>query len=375
MKIFEGKTPSEKKKLIAAMVLGGLAVLMLVYNFSGFVGGRKTTVTVSVSPTPGATLSSSSGTQTSNIQVLSQDQINQEWLTRPVVYTPGSFYAPDAGRNIFAFYEPPQPTPFEPLPVSIQTPPPPTPATPTPTPPVLVSYVSPQSVYAGSRNFRLEVNGDKFTPDSLIFWNGSQIPTSFVNTQKLTADISANLIAGEGQRSIEIRTPDGKLYSNPVMLNVQAPPRPTVQYIGAEIARRGNNNTAYFREPGNPVEFGRRLSDIVNVNTVNNRFRVVSISVNEVILEDTSLGFRHKLPLARPAGGGAGGVQTTPSRGGFDRTTPGRFPNEGTTVTPYNPTMPQTQEIPGIPNNIPRYVPPTPQQQKKDEDDDEDGDN
>jgi len=77
-----------------------------------------------------------------------------------------------------------------------------------------------------------------------------------------------------------------------------------------------------------------------------------------------------------PAGSAGGGGQITPSRGGFDRTNPGgRFPTDNPTVQPFNPTMPQTQEIPGIPNNIPRYVPPTPQQQKKDEDDDEDGDN
>jgi hypothetical protein len=379
MNIFEGKTPSEKKKLIAAMVLGALALLTLVYNFSGMFGGRKTTVNVSISPTPTATLSPGGSGNTapqSDIQLLSQDQIMRDWLTTPVIYTPGSFYAPDAGRNIFAFYEPPEPTPYEPtpIPIKIETPTP-TP-TPPPPPPILLSYASPQSVYAGSRSFRLEVSGDKFTPDALIFWNGSQLPTNFVSPQKLWADIPANMIAGEGQRSIEIRTPDGKLYSNPVILTVQAPPRPTVQYIGVEIARRGNNNTAYFREPGNPVEFGRRLSDIVNPNSVNNRFRVVSISVNEVILEDTSLGFRHKLPLARAGASGAGGVQTVPSRGGFERTNPGgRFPTENTTVQPYNPTMPQTQDIPGIPNNIPRYVPPTPQQQKKDEDDDEDGDN
>ncbi|MDQ3799838.1 MAG: hypothetical protein M3384_10325 [Acidobacteriota bacterium] len=381
MKIFEGKTPSERKKLIAAMVLGALAVLTLVYNFSGtFFGGRKTTVNVSVSPTPSATLSAGGGNSAprqSDIQLLSQDQIMRDWLTTPVVYAPGSFYAPDAGRNIFAFYEPPEPTPYVEIPASIKTPPPTPPPTPAPTPPILLSYASPQSVYAGSKGFRLEVSGDKFTPDSLIFWNGSQLPTNFVSPQKLAADIPAGMIAGEGQRSIEIRTPDGKLYSNPVILTVQAPPRPTVQYIGVEMARRGNNNTAYFREPGNPIEFGRRLSDIVNPNSVNNRFRVVSISVNEVILEDTGLGFRHKLPMARTGAGGAGGGQTTPSRGGFERTNPGgRFPGENPTVVPapYNPTMPQTQEIPGIPNNIPRYVPPTPQQQKKDEDD-EDGDN
>lgn len=357
------------------MVLGGLAVLTLVYTFGGmFVGGRKTTVTVSVSPTPTATVTSSSGTQTSTIQTLSQDQINSEWLTRPVVYIPGAFYAPDAGRNIFAFYEPPAPTPYVALPVAEKTLPIPTPATPTPTPPILLGYVSPQSVYAGSNNFRLEVNGDKFTPDSLIIWNGSQIPTNYVSAQKLTADISANLIAGEGQRSIEVRTPDGRLYSNPVMMNVQTPPKPNYQYIGMIARRRSNNDTAYLQETNKPTPFGMRLNDVVG------RFRMVSISVNEVIMEDTSLGFRHKLPLARPSSaGGGGGGQTTPARGGFDRSTPpGRFPTEGTTVVPYNPTLPQTQEIPGIPNNIPRYVPPTPQQpqqQKKDDEDDEDGDN
>lgn len=380
MKIFEGKSPSERNKLIAAMVLGALALLTLIYTFGGmfFGGGRKTNVTVSISPTPAATVSSSS-TQTSAIQTLTQDQINVDWLTRPVVYTPGSFYAPDAGRNIFAFYEPPAPTPYVALPIAIKTPvPTPTP-TPVPPPPILLGYVSPQSVFAGSKSFRLEVNGDKFTPDSVIYWNGSQIPTNFVNAQKLTADISAGLIASEGPRSIEIRTPDGSKYSNPVVMTVQAPPRPTVQYIGVQLARRGNNNTAYFREQGNPpIEFGQRLGEVLNVKTVNNRFRVASISANEVILEDTSLGFRHSLPLIRPSGG-AGGGQTTPNngRGGFgERNIPGRFPTE-TTVVPYNPTLPQTQEIPGIPNNIPRYVPPTPQQQQKKDvdDDDEDGDN
>ena len=101
----------------------------------------------------------------------------------------------------------------------------------------------------------------------------------------------------------------------------------------------------------------------------------------ETVLEDVNLGFRHPLPLYRPAPG-----SVAPS-------TPGRvdgFPNGGTFV-PYNPNpnpnqVPQ-QSIPGIPDNIPRYVPPpnspnspNPSQQvqpqtKKDVDDDDDGDN
>ena len=157
------------------------------------------------------------------------------------------------------------------------------------------------------------------------------------------------------------------------MLNVQAPPRPNYQYIGMIARRRSNNDTAYLQEPNKPTPFGMRLNDL----DPSQRFRMVSISAYEVILEDASLGFRHKIPLVRPSGGGGGG-RTTDGRGGFgDRNTPGRFSNEGTTtIVPYNPTLPQTQEIPGIPNNIPRYVPPTPQQTKKEVDeDDEDGDN
>jgi hypothetical protein len=375
MKIFEGKSPTERNKLIAALVLGALALLTLVYTFGGmFTGGRKTTVTVNVSPTPTPTASTGS-TQTSPIQSVSQEQITSDSLTRPVVYTPGSFYAPDAGRNIFAFYEPPAPTPpvYE---VKYDTPKPTPPATPAPTPPILLGYISPQSVYAGSKNFRLELNGDKFTPDSLIFWNGSQIPTNFVNGQRLTADISSGLITGEGQRTIEIRTPDGK-YSNSVMISVQAPPKPNYQYIGMIARRRNNNDTAYLQEPNKPTPFGMRLNDL----DPSQRFRMVSISAREVILEDTNLGFRHPIPLTRPSGGAGGRTTTTDGRGGFgDRNTPGRFSNEGVTnITPYNPTLPQTQEIPGIPSNIPRYIPPTPQQQqqqkKEVDDDDEDGDN
>ena len=65
------------------------------------------------------------------------------------------------------------------------------------------------------------------------------------------------------------------------------------------IARkRGNNDTAYFQETGKPLPFGARLNDVVS-----GRFRLVSISSGEVVFEDTSLGFRHRLALYRPAPG------------------------------------------------------------------------
>ncbi len=53
MKLFEGKSPTERNKIIAAIALGVTALLALTYTFSGmFFSSPKTTVTVTASPTP-----------------------------------------------------------------------------------------------------------------------------------------------------------------------------------------------------------------------------------------------------------------------------------------------------------------------------------
>jgi hypothetical protein len=207
----------------------------------------------------------------------------------------------------------------------------------------------PQSVYAGTGAFRLEVNGDKFDPSMHIYFNQSEIPTNFVSAQKLTADIPANFIAGEGPRSIIIQTPDGKKYSNQVLLSVQAPPKPQFQYVGMIARKRYNNDTAYFMEQGKQTPIGARLNDVVG-----GRFRLVSISASEAIFQDVDLGFKHRVPLYRPA--------------------PGTASNDGTYVQPpYNPNFPNYQP----PGNIPRYPPQNPPRtpEKKPDDVDDDTDN
>ena len=364
MKIFEGKSPAERNKTIAAGVLGAMALLVIVYNVMNLYPSRKTSVTVaSASPTPAV----SSRTNLEPVSMPSREDVISEYTTTPVFYNPGSFYAPDAGRNIFAFYEPPPPTPYVAPPIVFDPPPTPPPPVPTPVPPFLVGSVTPQTVYAGSKTFRMEVNGDKFTPDSAIYINGSQLPTTFVSPQKLVADIPSNMIAGAGAIQIMVRTPDGGLYSNPVMLEVKAPPRPQFQYIGMIARKRFNNDTAYFQEKGKTEPIGARLNDVVG-----GRFRIASISASEVVLDDVNLGFRHKLALYRPAPGESASSGGNPNVGN---------PSEGL-YSPYDPgTFVQPQgEIPGIPSNIPRYVPPQSQPKPKpaktasDDDDDDDGD-
>lgn len=353
MKIFEGKTPTEKKKLIAAIVLGVMALLALVYTFGGSFFGSKTSVTVSTSPSPKTTASPANQSNPAVSALPSEQEVDFTYMTT-VVPDPIVPYAPEPGRNIFAFYEPPPKTPYVPTPVVVPTP---VPVTPTPAPPQLIGYITPQGVFAGSKGFILEVNGDKFTADTRIVFAGGEIPTTYVSPQRLTANIPSNFISGEGVRTIMTRTSDGKLYSNQIMLNVQAPPTPQFQYIGAKIAARANNNTAYFQEQGKDKPFSARLNDIVG-----GRFRLMSISTSEVIFEDVNLGFRHPLKLYRPSPGTTTSTRSEPSNPAFP---PG-----------YN------TQIPGIPDNIPRYNPNNsntaplqrpPQKVVKDEDDD--GDN
>jgi hypothetical protein len=367
MKLFEGKTAGERNKIIAAIILGGVAVLALAYTLSGFFYTPKPSgpTVAKVSPTPASKVTGPIA------QIESTD--NAAWLTTPIVYYPNA-YSGDAGRNIFSFYEPPAPTPWQPTPVPVIPVKPPTPEPPLP---FELTYVNPASIYAGSKAFRLEVMGDRFTTDAKILFNGSELPTNFISPQKLTADVPNVLIAESGSRQVMVRTPDGKSYSKPVMLTVQAPPVPTFEYVGLVEKKHRNNDMAILREKGKTDMFSFRLND-----PVGDRFKVVSISVKEVVLEDRSLGFKHRLPFSEGKSTGGGTVNSgfgnsplIPGGGPPGRGMPGYMPNGF--PNPGNPVQPG--EIPGIPGNIPRAPVPAnnsvrnPTQKRDYEDDNDDG--
>lgn len=372
MKLFEGKTKTERNKLIAAMLLGGACLIVLFFAFGrGMFSGSSTT---SAKPTPTPKKSSTARNEAGKLEMPSMDEQNLTMQTQPIAYNPGIYGANPPGRNIFAFYEPPKPTPYVPTPIPPQpivTPPPPTPY------PIQIAVINPQSVYAGSNGFRMEIAGDKFSPDTKIYMDQLELPASFISETRMVADVPAPLLKTDGRKQILAQTVDGTKISNPIMLDVQPPPRPQFQYIGMIARKRNNNDTAYFQEQGKPLPTSARLNDIVG-----QRFRLLSISADEVIFEDTSLGFKHKLQLFVPAPGtsvpqpGIPGMQ--PGRGGF----PSRE-----SYTPMNPTMPNqgmpnpagNTRIPGIPDNLPRYTPPGSNtntvRQVTDKDDDDDTDN
>ncbi|HEX8398864.1 MAG TPA: TIG domain-containing protein [Pyrinomonadaceae bacterium] len=364
MKFLEGKSQAERKKIITALVLGVVTVCALFYTFvlSGNTAAKKpgTQTTVKVSPTP------KTG---STPEPPPPDDI----VLTPIPDNPFPPISDGAvSRNIFAFYEPP---PFVPKPSVIPTEKPTPIPTPMPTPPIFAAGLNPGMVYAQTGNFKLEIGGDKFTPDSRVYFGGMELQTQFVNPQRLTAQVPAQLISSEGEREIVVRSPsDPKMYSNPLKINVQAPPVPEFSFVGLVARRRANNDTALLQNKKTKEYISVRLND-----TVPDRFRVFSISSREVVVMDTALKLRHVLGFVdekdAPGGNNTGGS----APGGRDGIRGGRMNQPNPNYNP-NPNVPnvQYQSIPGIPDNIPRYVPPqpvpTPPPSKKNNDDEDDND-
>ncbi len=77
---------------------------------------------------------------------------------------------------------------------------------PTPSPAPTAVHLSPSTVIAGDPDFTLTVTGSGFVEGSVVQWNGSNRPTTFLSIQALTAAIPAADIAAAGTASITVFT-------------------------------------------------------------------------------------------------------------------------------------------------------------------------
>ena len=289
--------PGEKKKLIGAAVLGVVALAVLYWVLIGFDSDAPT------SPRPAPASPASAQRQPAQRPAQpsarangTSDEVANLAAFRPITYEPSSYNAPEARRNIFAYYVPPKP--------EVKAPSTPTP-TPPPPPPVLLASVSPSNVYARTADFKLELAGDKFTPAMRIYVDNRELPTSYKNPQQVSTTVPAAFIATPGTRSIVVRTPDNQLFSNPMQINVADPPKPNYVYVG--IIGRPNrvDDVALVQERNN-----KNIINVLRGDILSGRFRVTSISEKELVLTDTTLKIKHTIgmsegerasgPLARP---------------------------------------------------------------------------
>jgi hypothetical protein len=279
----------EKKKVIWAAALGLVAIIVLWWTFIGFDSGRPTTAArPAASPTPQRTAQQNTQRPAGAIS----PEIEKAKSFAEITYEPASYNAPEAKRNIFAYYEPPPPpvvTPTQPVP------------SPTPPPPVLLASVSPANVYARTADFKVEVAGDKFTPEMRIFVDGRELPTSYKSPQEVSATVPASFITAPGARSVIVRTPDNRLYSNSASINVAAPPTPNYAYVGIISPENRVSDTALVQDKSN-----KNILSVYKGDVLSGRFRVTSISDKELVLTDTTLKIKHTLAMSegdKAAGG------------------------------------------------------------------------
>ena len=294
MQLVDLSKPGEKKKLIWAGVLGLAAIITLWWVFIGFDSGPSTTAK-KPTPTP-APQSVTQNQPRSNGTTPSQEIQNFQAYTE-LIYQPASYNPPDARRNIFAYYEPPK---VEPKPSVVPTP------SPTPPPGVLLASVNPSNVYARTADFKLEVAGDKFTPEMRIYIDGRELATSFKNPQQLSATVSASFITAPGARNIMVRTADNRLFSNAMTVNVADPPKPNYTYVGIISPTNRLGDVALVQDKSS-----RNILSVYKGDVIGGRFRVTSISDKELVLTDTALKIKH--PLAMSEGEKGPGLLARPT--------------------------------------------------------------
>ena len=286
------RNPTERNKLILAGALGLVALLFLWWTFFGFGSSSNPGVQRPAGQAP-PSAANRVPSKLSPASVVEQDAPSEDDL-RPVVY-PRPVSAPEAGRNIFVYYEPP--------PKEIKVPVTPTP-TPTPTPPVLLANISPANVFARTADFTLEISGDKITSQLRVVIDNTEVPTRYIGPQQLSATVPAALIANPGSRQVMLRSADGKVYSNTLTLSVAEAPKPNYTYIGI-IGTKHHIDTAILQDKGNKETLNVQRGDLLG-----GRFRVTSISDKEVVVVDSNLKIKHSLgmtaqgdrsnPLQRP---------------------------------------------------------------------------
>ncbi len=90
-----------------------------------------------------------------------------------------------------------------------------------------INSISPDNIMGGSGEFTLTVNGSNFVTDSVVRWNNSPRPTTFVSSTQLQAAISAADVAIPGTALVTVFTPQpGGGDSNALSFTINQPPNP-----------------------------------------------------------------------------------------------------------------------------------------------------
>jgi hypothetical protein len=86
--------------------------------------------------------------------------------------------------------------------------------------PFLIS-LTPDAVATGGPGFTLTLNGTFFQPGTQVIWNAAQLPTVYVSSEQLRAEVPASFIKDPGKRPIYVTNPDNGGSSNILFVDVR----------------------------------------------------------------------------------------------------------------------------------------------------------
>ncbi len=86
----------------------------------------------------------------------------------------------------------------------------------------VITSLSPNTATAGGAAFTLTVNGSGFAAGAIVQWNGTALPTTFVNSNQLTAQVAASFIASPGIATVTVV--EGGVTSTSATFTIGPPP-------------------------------------------------------------------------------------------------------------------------------------------------------
>lgn len=84
-----------------------------------------------------------------------------------------------------------------------------------------INTISPNTALVGSPAFPLTVNGSTYVSGAVVQWNGSALPTTFVNSGQLTATVPSSDLLTAGTASVTVLS--NSLLSNPATFTIDNP--------------------------------------------------------------------------------------------------------------------------------------------------------
>ena len=151
----------------------------------------------------------------------------------------------------------------------------------------ILSSLSPASVTAGSGDFTLTINGSNFVNGSVVRWNGSPRPTTFVSYTQLSAAIPASDLTQTADISVTVANPaPGGGVSGAVTFSLTPPPNPVpvLDSIAPVSVPVGANDTTLTVNGSNFVE-----GSVVRWNGQARPTTFISSAQLNVLLPETDL--------------------------------------------------------------------------------------